>query len=78
MSVLYNKYSIYTCILSTKIGGLQKFRYSGGKIMQIYSEKFENECNKDYIYFAHLWSDYLDKRIFDYLQNSRHLTKPDI
>ena len=46
--------------------------------MQIYSEKFENECNKDYIYFAHLWSDYLDKRIFDYLQNSRHLTKPDI
>lgn len=46
--------------------------------MQVDAEKFANECNRTYIYFAHPWTYYADKSIFDYLQNSRHLTEPDV
>lgn len=46
--------------------------------MQIKVEKITNECNKSYIYFAHPWTDYVDQKIWDYLQNSRHLIEPEV
>lgn len=36
------------------------------------------KCNDEHIYFAHPWKDYAGEKLQEYLQNSRHLTQPNV